>query len=41
MYDDYFSPVFDPKVTSWDDYDDKIEIRMMKAEGRMQWVIRR
>lgn len=30
MYNE-FPPESDPKMTSWDDYDDKIKIRMMKA----------
>lgn len=31
MYNE-FPPVFDPKMTSWDDNDGKTEIRMMKGE---------
>lgn len=32
MYNE-FPPVFDPKITSWNDYDDKTEIRMMEGKG--------
>ena len=35
-----FPPVFDLKMTSWDAYDDKIEIRMMKGAGKRWWVIK-
>lgn len=35
MYNE-FPPVFDPKMTSWDDNDGKTEIRMMKGE-RERW----